>query len=547
MNPSHEAVDQKASMQERIDAAVARFNRSDEPGLVVGVAWRGKTEYRQAFGLASVELGVANQPSTRFRIGSTSKHFACLAVMLLAEEGKLDIDASVRQFIPELPAEAGEPTLRQFMTHTSGLRDFLDVSFLVDGFGVKPRGYALKQQMQLRQLNFAPGEKAIYNNGGYQLLSLVVDRAAGVPMEEFVATRIFEPVGMKDTSWASSDIDIVPGMATLHTPRAEGGWRKGLFPFEDMRAEGGMVSTVDDMLRWLAHLRAEAKVVGSTATWQQMTTPARLVSGAQVPYAFGLFPQTYRGVDVIHHGGGVIGGACQMITVPSRELDVVIITNGALVNPSDLAEMVIDCVLDDEGVTPRAASGGPEPFKALLGNTYRSRTSDLVVRFDEIAGGVYATVYNTPLPTVVVDGDLAVPFEKAATGPFVFHTARLKGLETEAPDEITVSEGCVTETLSRLGEPPSQWPEDIVGHYTVPELGATAEISDVDGRLQLVVQGRYGHAAYFLQAISSDTFVCEYAIAFPMRATLTVERSGGKVTGFSYSSLRTRGVKFVSR
>ena len=547
MNPPAETGEKKATVQERIEAALSRFNRGDEPGLAVGVASRGKTIFRRGFGMASLELGVANRPSTRFRIGSTSKHFACLAAMLLAEEGKLDIDASVRRIIPELPSESGEPTLRQFMTHTSGLRDFLDVSFLVDGFSVKPRGYALAQQLQLRGRNFAPGEKALYNNGGYKLLSLAIDRVAGMPMEEFVARRILEPVGMTDTSWAASDMDVVPGMATLYTPGAQGGWRKGLFPYEDMRAEGGMVSTVDDMLRWLAHMRADEKTVGSAETWRQMTTPATLASGAKVPYAFGLMPQTYRGLDVVHHGGGVIGGACQMITVPSRELDVVIVTNGALVNHVDLAETLIDCVLGDEALEPRATVAPADPYRALVGITYRSNTSDLVVKFDDLGGGLYGWVYNTPQPQMNVDGELAVPFDKVATGPIVFHTSRLERPAEQAPDEIFVTEGCVTEKLSRVGEPLAEMQAELVGRYTIPELGVDAEVSAVEGKLQLVVQGRHGHGAYFLQAVDSDAYVCEYAIAFPMRAALTVERSGGKVTGFSYSSLRTRGLKFVRR
>jgi len=547
MNQPEGTVAKKAIVKERIDELLSRFNRSDEPGLVVGVVAQGKTIYRRGFGLASVEQGVANQPFTRFRIGSTSKHFACLAVMLLVEEGKLDIDASVRRIVPELPPEVGEPTLRQFMTHTSGLRDFLDLSFLTDGVGVKPQGYALKQQLRLSGRNDAPGQMVNYNNGGYQLLSLVIDRVAGMPMEQFVRQRIFEPMAMSNTSWAGSDLDVVPGLAALHVPRGDGGWRKGLFPYEDMRAEGGMVSTVDDLLRWLAHLRCDAKVVGSTQSWRQMIAPAALVSGEKVPYAFGLFSQSYRGLPVIHHGGGVLGGACQMITVPTHALDIVILTNGALVNPSDLAESIIDVVLEDEALEARVAPAMAAPYRALVGKSYRSATSDLVVRFDEMAGTVLASVFNTPLPLVPLDGDLIVPFEKIVAGPLVFRMAGLPRLAEEAPNEIVLDEGSLSWTLSLVTASTLTAPEEIVGHYAIPELGSDAEVSVVDGKLQLLVQGRYGHGAYFLHAVDRDAFLCDYAVAFPLRGTLTVERSGDNVTGLSYSSLRTRGLKFVRR
>src|ERR1700712_1498519 len=104
-----------------LDDVFQAVNRSDAPGVVVGVALHGKPVYRKAFGLASIEHGVANTPWTRMRIGSTSKHFTCLAALLLVEDGKLDLDAGVRTWLPELPEMTEEPTLRQFMTHTSGL------------------------------------------------------------------------------------------------------------------------------------------------------------------------------------------------------------------------------------------------------------------------------------------------------------------------------------------------------------------------------------------------------------------------------------------
>jgi D-aminopeptidase len=425
-------------LQKRLDEILAPFNRSDQPGLIVGVAVRGKAIYRRGFGLASVELGVANRPSTRMRIGSTSKHFGAIAALLLAEEGRLDIDAPVRKIIPELPKGNGDVTLRHFMTHTSGLRDFLDLSFLSEGMTVKPADYPQRAQLAQDKTNFEPGTKAVYNNGGYHLLSVAVERAAGMPFEEFVASRVFEPVGMKDTFWAPSDLDAHSGMATLYIPGANGGWRKGLFPNEGVRAEGGMVSTVDDLLRWLKHMRSAAKLVGSAASWKQMMTTSTLSTGIKVPYALGLMLGTYRGLDIVHHGGSVIGGGCQMLTVPSRELDIAILTNGAPVNPGDLAEKLIDCVLHDEELPPAPAKASADAFRALVGKTYRSTTSGFVVNFLEAEGSIAGAVFNNfPIPLMDDSGDLRLPFEKVVTGPFVFETAALKAGEA-APDKLVM-------------------------------------------------------------------------------------------------------------
>src|SRR5580700_367029 len=117
------------SVGEQLDALFAPWNRTDEPGLVVGVVKDGALIYRRGFGMASLEHAVANTPKTRMRIGSTSKHFTCLLALLLAEEGKLDVDAAIPTYIPELTGPGGDPTLRQLMQHRGGSRCYLDIGF----------------------------------------------------------------------------------------------------------------------------------------------------------------------------------------------------------------------------------------------------------------------------------------------------------------------------------------------------------------------------------------------------------------------------------
>jgi D-aminopeptidase len=246
-----------------IDEVFAAFNRSDAPGLAVAVAHKGQTVYRTAFGLANLEFGVANTVHTRFRIGSTSKHFTCMAALLLQEEGKLDIDAPANAVLKELPPLKGMPTLRQFMNHTSGYRCYVELAGMAAGFAVQPAGKALPAMLRQTDANFAPGDAQLYNNGGYHLLSIAIERVSGVPFEQFLKERLFTPLGMHDTDSMPSDLDVIPGMATLYTPRlpsapvqATPGWRRAIFVTEEVRGEGAIVSTVDDMLRWQAHLRA---------------------------------------------------------------------------------------------------------------------------------------------------------------------------------------------------------------------------------------------------------------------------------------------------
>lgn len=540
----------------RLDGLFEPFNRSDAPGLVVGVAWQGRTVYRRGLGLASLELGVANQPGTRMRIGSTSKHFAALAALLLAEAGRLDLDAPARRLIPELPDELGEPTLRQFMNHTSGMRDYLDMGLLTSGPAMQPRGTALDVQTSHRARNFRPGEKATYNNGGYHLLAVAIDRAAGVPFEVFVRQQIFEPLGLHDTTWSASDLDVNRGMASLYLPDMAGGWRKGMFPSEEVRAEGGMVSTVDDLLRWLAHLRSDEKKIGRTSSWAQMVQPARLDNGTTVPYGLGLMMGRYRGAETIHHAGNVFGGACQMLTLPAHGLDIVLITNGALVSPVDLAEKVVDAVLGDVLPPPQPPSASG-PLASLVGKTYGSDSTGALVSFADAGGALAAAVFNgPPLPLFEAPSDtggqvrLLLPFEKVVAGPFVFALGPADGLADSAPRSFTWFEGGHAETLTLLDAAPTAAAiaADLIGDYDVQGLDATAQLRLHGDALELRLSGRFGAVPLVITPVSFTLCTWVFGLpSLPLRGSLRIERPPGARPVLRLDTLRTRGLTLTPR
>src|SRR5580704_5842934 len=372
------------TVDEQLDAIFAPWNRTDEPGMVVGVVKDGATIYRRGFGMASLETGAANTPATRMRIGSISKHFTCLLALLLAADGKLDIDAPIRAYVPELSGPGGEPTLRQLMQHRGGSRCYLDLSFIGHGMAVPPAGYALKAQARQSGRNFAPGAAMIYNNGGYHLVSIAIERVGGARFEDQLKARLFDVVGMPDTASIPTDYVITPGIATMHLPERDGTWRRGLFASDELRGEGAMVSTVDDMLRWTAHLRARDRF-GSPATWAALTEPPRYADGSEGAYALGLLIGDYRGLRIVHHSGGVSGGAAQMLTFPDDSLDVVILCNGArAADVGRLSQQVADVVLADR-LGPPTPTVPADEFKAALGD-YWSPDSRMIYSLIDDAG-----------------------------------------------------------------------------------------------------------------------------------------------------------------
>jgi CubicO group peptidase (beta-lactamase class C family) len=526
-----------------LDALFEPFNRGDAPGLVAGVARNGATLYRRGFGLASIEHGVANTPWTRMRIGSTSKHFTCLAALLLAEEGRLDIDAGVRRYLPELPPAPHEPTLRQLMTHSGGMRDSLDIGFLASGMTIKPRGESLAVQVRQRDINFAPGDKIVYNNGGYHMLSLVLERVGGLPFERLLEERIFAPLRMVDTQSVPSDFELLPGVATLHVPQPGGTWRRGVFPSEQVLGEGAIISTVDDMLRWLAHLR-EPLVLGSAATWAQMLAPARLNNGMLTTYALGLQVEKYRGIGVIHHGGTVIGGHCQMITVPEHGLDIILISNGAAVNLADLAYRIIETVLGEDAF-PMAPDMPAESarFAPLAGALYASPSADMVVGFGDVDGKLGLVVHNSPpIPMRATPGLLCLDFNRIATGPYRIAVTPLAATAA-APPTLAFEDAGTPQTLERLPAPPplALAGAALVGRYRAPDLGADVVIAFDGDALLARIAGEFGPSVLTLTAFSTDLFGWKFVGDLaPLGGTLRVERAGTEVSGLRLNTLRTR-------
>lgn len=523
-------------MMPSLDALFEPCNRGDAPGLVVGVARDGELLYRRAFGLASIEHGVANTPWTRMRIGSTSKHFACLAAMLLAEEGLLDIDAGIRRYLPELPAPCAggqDPTLLQLMHHTGGVRDSLDLGFIASGMTIKPRGASLAAQARQRDTNFAPGEKAVYNNGGYHMLSHAIERAAGMPFAQVLEQRLFAPLGMRDTRLVASDLELVAGGAALHVPQPGGGWRRGLFPSEEVLGEGGIVSTVDDMLRWLAHLRHPR--IGSAATWERMTTPARLNNGSATVYACGLMVEAYRGLRVVHHGGTVVGGNCQMLTVPSQGLDVILISNGVKASLFDLANGVVEAVLGEGAFTgPAPVAALTERHARLSGAVYASSDGEMVVSFGDAGSKLGLIVHNSPpLPLREEGGALHLDFNRVATGPYRVEPAG---------DALVFEDAGTRMTLARLPVPPALQDAGarLVGRYRAPDLGADAVIAFEGDDLLLRIAGEYGPSVLRLTPYADGLFGWKFTGEMaPLGGTLRVDADGD----LRLNTLRTRRLR----
>jgi CubicO group peptidase (beta-lactamase class C family) len=473
------------------------------------------------------------------RIGSTSKHFTCLLILLLAEDGRVDLDAPIGDYISELQGDVGRPTLRQLMLHRGGGRDYVDMSVLTHGWNAHSAGTALRLQARQAQQNFAPGTAMIYNNGGYHLLSIAAERAGGASFESLLEQRLFQPLGMHDTLSAPSDHLIIPGMATLHLPGADGDWQRGLFPSEEVKGEGAIVSTVDDMLRWTAHLRTR-DCFGSRRTWETLLTPAAGADTTLGAYAAALHLADYRGLRTVSHSGGVLGGSCEMLIVPDPQLEVTVLVNGAPgADPSALALKVVDILLADR------LQSAPEPpkasdYAAWLGSWWSPETG-MLYRLTEVAQELKVEISSQPF---------GVTLKKTPNGRVLLPEAGVGDLEflfTESrSDTLNIRFGDQSHAYQRLDPGNVDGPDfsrRIEGRYYSADADATATFSTQDGQLTVLFQDRYGSTHGPVEPLG--TAVAGLGpLAGMYWCSISLEQDADSVSGFRLDSMRTRRLEF---
>ena len=477
-----------------LDALLAPYDRSDAPGFAVGVALPGFSPYRRGVGMASVELPVVLSPSIRMRIGSTSKHFTCLAILLLAEEGRLSPDDPVRLHIPELPAWADGITLRHMMAHRSGMRDSLDIALHTAGPGVgSASDFHLETLASIDSVNFRPDEDWNYNNGAYVLLGEVIQRASGQAFADFLRDHIFRPVGMRATQVRPLDTELLPNSATLHVPVSGGGYARGVFGLP-IGAEGGIVSTVDDMLLWLHHM--SHPIVGSRATWDAMRTP--LTSHG---YGLGLIASDHRGLPTVHHGGAVVGGNCQMLKVVGPDLDIIVMSNGlGGLDLHRLVDAIIDCCIPD---LPAIAHTATMP--SVTGIFHSPEKGDCIA-FEERGGELHIRLGAAVLPAQQYpDGSLGVPMI----------TSDLRIWSQGDGSELLVKEFGKERFYTRAMVPDAETLPTLSGWYLDSSACVAALIEQLDGEHYLHLMGRLGSTRYRLKPVGSGLWEGECNAALP--------------------------------
>ncbi len=529
------------------DQMMARFDGDHSPGAAVRV-WRdGRTLYSKTYGMANLAYGIPFEEDTRTNIGSTSKQFTAFAIMLQAERGFLSLDDDIRTHIPELPEFDETIQVRHIVTHTSGLREFLNLLRMtgrrLDRGDWIDRSELIEIVQRQPALQNAPGAEWNYNNTAFGLAAVIVERTSGQDFHVFMHENVFGPLGMTGTMVRPSIRHIVPNQSEGYTPTPDGYRQIG--DLGGAVGAGGMYSTIADLQTWVenfAHPR-----VGTRESLDEMMTSYVLNNGDETGYGYGLSVDDQRGLKRVHHGGADVAHRSMLVYYPEINAGVTVQSNHAQFGSNvafELATAFFEDAMEPEEEEAAVvsvddfdpASYDPEDFDELVGRYALDAAPNFILAFTREDGTFYAQATGQQRLEIVPTSDST--FRLLAVEASVTFT---RGEDDEIEGAILHQNGQDQPATRLEGEAPEEWAPteddlaDYTGRYYSEELETFYDFAVQESEL-MMRQRRLGDVT--LTPGEEDNFSGgSFSFAF--------ERDrNGEVIGFYLSNVRTRDVRF---
>lgn len=366
------AVETDIALGDRVDAAAAIALREiHAAGLSIAVVRHGQLVLAKGFGYADLSERVPVSADTVFRLASITKEFTAAALLHLQEEGELSLDDRMGDFLPNYPAAVRRITIRDLLSHTSGLSDAAVIPIFEEG-GV---GYTRERIIDLvasQPLDFEPGTGHSYSNVGFIIAGMVIEEAAGTTYGDYVTDEILEPLGLEQTRFCPDEQPADARWAHGYDPQ-HGNWSRALrlgrapalvdpapINMELVSSAGGLCSTVTDLARWPGMLRSFLH----PAAYREMSRPTVLADGTTVPYGLGIQIREFGSHPAVSHGGVVAGFVSIVADFPEDDVTVAILVNTRLLNLGlgvQLADRVLGAVFDEPGSRWRDPLDPPVP------------------------------------------------------------------------------------------------------------------------------------------------------------------------------------------
>lgn len=521
----------KENLLSQVDSLLNSYYQVNQLGIAIAIIEKGKAIYTKQMGLANMEYGIPISDSTAFHIASVSKQFTAFLAVLLEKEGKLSMNDDIRKYLPELKQLPYKVTLRQLANHTHGLPNLFELAQLKGiGIGDKMAHQEVVQMLlNIKQLNFKPGEKYEYNNTGFVLLAEIIERIIGKPFQEILKNRIFIPLGMKHSIAVDNSSLIVKNRAPSY--RLNNGKYEN-YSFNIMaNGSSGISTTINDLSKWAINFQYPSSE--RRAIFQKMQEKTTLNSGEVIQYGLGLEFRNYKGLDLVFHGGGDAAYRSYVLRVPKYQFSVVILGNSNDFAPLKIVYEIVDLFLKEhqqEPLKPKEVNYTTQELKIFEG-TYQMFPGtyyNIIAENDTLYFQSYGTNDKAPLP-VIGDGNFLFPY--IPTSKFSFYKNRF---------DFYIADFKYTCTKVELNPPKLEEINlsQFIGVYKSKEFNAEYEL--VIENNQLIAIHSFNNDIH-LHPLSKDSFYTNE----PFFGKLDfVEDSQGKVVKFQLSGQNLKDIEF---
>ncbi|MFP9118483.1 serine hydrolase domain-containing protein [Flavobacterium sp. RNTU_13] len=510
-----------------VDSIVKTYEGKEVPGFSVRILKDGKTVYNNHAGYANLEKHIKITDETVFNLGSTSKQFTAACVVLLQQQGKLNLNDNLRKYIPEFPAYAEKITLLHLLTHTSGLKDYPILATIKGEESDDYTNNQIKEMMVLQEPDFAPGEKWSYCNTGYWCLAQIVEKVSGKSIGEFARKNIFKPLGMKSTAYVTKPKNNVDHKAIGY--EMENGAYKTTDPDQKAVGGGGIYSTLGDLQKWLTEMQTH-RVFGD-AFWKSMTQDDAY-KNENLTYTKGLFISPYGSKTMIQHGGDVKGYHPFLAYFPDDKVGAVILTNDDSFKRYDILKAAVNRLLGFPYRYPTAKNGSVKQanlsmytgkYKLDEGQYIVIQEGNGVLSFMQLWDGT-----NVKLKPNGQDNTFALEEDQ---GVFVF-----ENIQNGKAESIQLQQGAGKASFIRVETMPEK-PEYKMyeGTYYSAALKQNVQIFTKEGLVYMKLAN--GDQDWGIEA-EEATFATRYGdLSFRKDAQ-------GNITGFTYNHERAKNIEF---
>ncbi len=376
----------------RIDKVMSEIYTPGEPGAAVIVRRGGRTLFRKGYGLADLELAVRVEPDMIFRLGSITKQFTAVAVLMLAEQGKLSLNDEIGKYLPAFPTGDKKVTIEHLLTHTSGIKSYTNMEEWLQLWRKDMTPQEIIDMSKDKPFEFTPGERWNYNNSGYVMLGAIIEKVSGQSYEQFIQTRIFGPLGMTHSCYGNTE-RVIPRRVPGYQKNNDGFINAPYLSMTQPYAAGSLLSSVDDLATW-----NDAVLSGQLLKKEWLDkafTPYRLANGESTGYGYGWFISDFRGHRCIEHGGGINGFMTYGLSLPDDRVYVAVLTNSVIAgrDPETRAVRIAELVLGLAPLARQHVTLAPAELDALVGvyanpnNEERYITREGEKLFSQRAGG----------------------------------------------------------------------------------------------------------------------------------------------------------------